>query len=58
MEEMMRERLRHAHAEYRGFQEGYKEMAGFHLWNLIHDIPGHPAGSTIAQGTLDAFLFA
>ncbi len=30
---------------------------GIHLWNLKVDIPGHPAGSTISEQTLDAAIF-
>jgi len=38
---------------YKGFQEGTAKMAGFHLWDLEQDIPGHPRGSTISSITLE-----
>lgn len=55
VDELQLSRLQHA--EYKGYQEGCAEIPGFHLWNLRHDIPGHPAGSTVAQSTLDRHLF-
>jgi hypothetical protein len=44
--------------EYRGFQQGYGDMPGFHLYNLTDDIVDeagkilHPKGSTISAETL------
>ena len=37
---------------YRGFQEGCGELPGFDLYNLLVDIPGHCAGSTVTAKTL------
>ncbi len=39
---------------YRGFQEGFDDVPGFHLYNLLVDIPGHCAGSTVTAKTLRA----
>lgn len=43
---------RPAPVEYQGFQEGYGDIPGFHLYNLTEDIPGHPKGSTVGRETL------
>lgn len=45
-------------ATYAGFQEGIPSigLAGFNLWNLEIDIPGHPAGSTVSDKTISSFL--
>lgn len=45
-------------ATFAGFQEGIPELniAGFNLWNLTRDIPGHPTGSTVSERTLTVFL--
>lgn len=41
-------------AEYIGFQEGCGAVPGFHLFNLLVDIEGHCAGSTVTEKTLIA----
>lgn len=40
-----------------GFQEG-GAGGGFWLVNLVRDIPGHPAGSTVAAATVERYLAA
>lgn len=42
-------------ATYCGFQEGYKHLPGFHLYNLVDEIPGHPACSTVTQATIERY---
>lgn len=37
-----------------GFQED-GAGGGFWLFNLVRDIPGHPAGSTVSEKTLNKF---
>lgn len=37
-----------------GFQED-GAGGGFWLFNLVRDIPGHPAGSTVSEKTLQQF---
>lgn len=43
-----------------GFQPAPADFApapgGFWLYNLIRSIPGHPAGSTVAESTLRRYL--
>lgn len=51
-----RNHVRRLHATYCGFQEDGKG-GGFELWNLLHDIPGHPEGSTVTQATLDESIW-
>jgi hypothetical protein len=51
--EANKEAARREHADYCGWQEGASVGEGFHLWTLLQGIPGHPAGSTIVQDTLD-----
>lgn len=51
-----RESLRMDYGSPLGFQPGFGGVRGFWLWNLRKAIPGHPAGSTVSQQTLDAAL--
>ncbi len=37
---------------YRGYQPGFDDVPGFDLYNLLVDIPGHCAGSTVTAKTL------
>lgn len=43
-----------APVEYKGFQPGFEDKPGFHLYNLTEDIPGHTKGSTVSEKTLRA----
>lgn len=40
-------------ATYHSFQPGFEDIPGFHQYNLIRAIPGHPVGSTVSEATLD-----
>ncbi len=42
-----------APAFYVGWQEGTTQAAGFSLYTLIEDIPGHPQWSTVSGKTLE-----
>ena len=42
-----------APAVFVGLQEGFGDVPSFNLYNLTEDIPGHPAGSTVSQDTLE-----
>lgn len=42
-------------ADFCGWQEDGMG-GGFPLWNLKINIPGHPAGSTVVEATLEKFL--
>lgn len=55
-EEAERERVRREHADYCGWQEGVTPDVGFHLWNLIAPMGHYPAGTTIAESTLDRLI--
>lgn len=52
--------LRLDFAEAAGWQEGIPEVGlpGFSIWTLRKPIPGHPAGSTVSEQTLDAGIAA
>lgn len=41
-----------APATYRGPQKDLTGAIRFHWWDLTAGIPGHPAGSTVADTTL------
>lgn len=35
-----------------GIQKGFMEIPDTELYDLLMDVPGHPAGSTVAKETL------
>lgn len=37
----------------KGYQPGYQDVPGFELFNLEHDIPGHPKGSTVTAASIE-----
>jgi hypothetical protein len=41
-------------AYFIGVQEGFMHLPSIELWNLLDDIPGHPAGSTVSRRTIEA----
>jgi hypothetical protein len=41
-------------AVYKGTQQGFGKRPSFRLYNLLDDIPGHNAGSTVSEHTLRA----
>lgn len=41
------------HAAFAGRQDGMGAVPDFNLYNLKHDIEGHPAGSTVSAQTLE-----
>lgn len=41
-----------AKAKYRGLQSGFGHVPDFNLWDLLEEIPGHSAGSTVGEETL------
>lgn len=42
-----------APARFKGWQERPSGRPPIELWNLTHDIPGHPAGSTVTRETIE-----
>jgi hypothetical protein len=42
-----------APARFKGWQERPSRRDPIELWNLTHDIPGHPAGSTVTRETIE-----
>ncbi len=38
-------------------QTGFDEIPPFPLYDLIDDLPGHPAGSTLSRETIEEFGF-
>lgn len=41
-------------ATFCGIQPGFRHLPAIELWNLVDDIPGHPAGSTVSRRTIEA----
>lgn len=54
--EILKNKERSEVAIWNGWQED-GEGGGFDLWTLKEAIPGHPAGSTVVEATLDAAIF-
>lgn len=44
-----------APVEYLGRQQGFGSIPDFDFFNLLEDIPGHPAGSSLARETLEGY---
>ena len=55
--EVVQDKTRMAPAFYVGWQQGTDRVAGFSLYTLMKEIPGHPQWSTVSGKTLEAAGF-